>query len=90
MPVAVYIPGSLRNWFGGADEATATGSTVGECLADLARSHPSFDGRLNEPGGGIATLLIFVNGDNVMKDRGLETPVSEGDTIGIIPLAAGG
>jgi molybdopterin synthase sulfur carrier subunit len=90
MAVTVRVPGSLKEWFRGSDEACCQGGTLCECIDQLDREFPGVRDRLLSDSGEIAAVLIFVNGENVTKLGGLATPVGDGDEIGIIPFAAGG
>ena len=90
MPVTVRIPGSLKEWFRGSDEAACQGGTLGECIDELDRQFPGIRNRLLNDAGEIAAVLVFVNGENAAKLEGLATPTGDGDEIGIIPFAAGG
>ena len=90
MGVTVRVPGSLKDWFGGSDEVSCQGGTLGECIADLEGGFPGIRDRLLNEEGEIGAILIFLNGENVTKLEGLATRISDGDEIGIIPFAAGG
>lgn len=90
MAVTVLVPGSFARYLDGVDEVACEGGTVGQCLEDLVRRHPGFQGRVFDEKGQVSRVLIFVNGDNCMAGEGLATKVSGDDEIGIIPLAAGG
>lgn len=90
MPTTFRIPGSLKKWFDGSSEAECFGRTIGQCIYELEEKFPNSRGRLLDENKDPANILIFLNGDNVMKLSGLETPVQDGDEVGIIPLAAGG
>ena len=90
MPVTVSVPGSLKDWFRGSDEAFCNGGTLGECIDQLDREFPGIRARMLNEEGHISAVLIFVNGENVSKLDGLATLISDGDEIGIIPFAAGG
>ena len=90
MPVIVRVPSSLKDWLGGSDEASCQGSTLGECIDRLDCEFPGIRDRLLNEDGEIGAILIFLNGENVMKLEGLATSISDGDEIGIIPFAAGG
>lgn len=80
----------MKDWFRGSDEASCQGGTLGECIAALDREFPGIRDRLMNDEGKIAAVLIFLNGENVTKLKGLSTEISDGDEIGIIPFAAGG
>ncbi len=90
MAITFRIPGSLRKWFDGADETQCSGADMRQCISELEKRFPNIKGRLVDDNGEISTVLIFLNGDNIMKLSGLDTPVADGDEAGIIPLAAGG
>ncbi len=90
MPITVRVPGSLKDWFRGSDEAFCNGRTLGECIDQLDREFPGIRDRLLNEEGEIGAILIFVNGENVTKLEGLATSISDGDEIAIIPFAAGG
>lgn len=90
MAVTVRVPGSLKEWFRGSDEAYCQGATLGECIDQMDREFPGIRDRLLNEEGEIGAILIFLNGENVMKLEGLATSISDGDEIGIIPFAAGG
>lgn len=90
MPVTVRVPGSLKDWFRGSDEATCRGGTLGECIDQLDREFPGVRDRLLNDAGELGAVLVFLNGENVKKLNGLATSISDGDEIGILPLAAGG
>lgn len=90
MTVTVRIPGSLAGWFNGSDEVACQGQTIGDCFAEIQENHPGFHERIFDEKGEIGPVLIFVNGENIRNLEGLATRLSDGDEIGIIPLAAGG
>ncbi len=90
MTVTVRVPGSLKQWFGGRDEAFCEGGTLGECIDQLDQRFPGIRDRLLSEEGRLGAVLIFLNGENVSKLDGLATAVRDGDEIGLIPFAAGG
>ena len=90
MAIIVRIPGSLREWFNGLDEAVCDGSTVKECFDQIQLQYPDFSDRILDDTGEMTNVIVFLNGENISNIKGLDTPVDNGDEIGIIPLAAGG
>ena len=87
----VKIPPVLRPRTGGEAEVSASGGDVGEVLSSLAEAHPdtreqlfSGDGQLNR------YVNVYLNDEDVRVLDGLETAVSEGDTVVILPAMAGG
>ena len=91
MSVAVRIPTQLRTLTGGAGEISAEGSTVGEVLKAVDTAHPGFADRLFDESGELRRFVnVFVADEDVRFLDGLATPVSEGQTLSIVPAVAGG
>jgi len=89
--VTVRIPAQLRTLTGGAGELAQSGSTVAEVLKDLDASHPGFADRLFDDTGGLRRFVnIFLADEDVRFLQGLETSVSDGQTLSIVPAVAGG
>ena len=89
--VTVLIPTPLRRFTGGDAKVTVTGASVGEVLDALERTYPGIGERLRDDSGQIRRFVnVFVNGQNVRDSDGVETPLSSGDEVGIIPAMAGG
>lgn len=67
------------------------GDTVGRVLARAEKSlaEPIMH-KLADSGSLHAGTIILVNRRNVLHLRGLETPVSDGDTVALFPPGAGG
>ena len=90
MPV-IRVPTQLRSLTGGSGEVQVDGSTVGEALKALDAAHPGFGERLFDDAGGLRRFVnVFVAEEDVRFLQGLETPVSEGQTVSIVPAVAGG
>jgi ferredoxin-nitrite reductase len=88
--VVVQVPGPLQRFVGGADELAATGATVGEVLAGIARRHPEF-GTTVIPDGAVAGAFLITHGDDDIRNlEGLNTPVAPGDVITVVMAMAGG
>jgi sulfur-carrier protein len=70
----------------------AAGATIAQLLEEMIRSYPALHQELlNEQGKLFQHVHIFVNGRDVsFLDRGMETPLSEGDAIGVFPAIGGG
>ncbi len=91
MGITLRVPGSLKTWLGGSEEADCEGATVRECIQYVVQQYPSSRQRLlNDEGEVSGLLLIFLNGQSIRELGGLAAPVMEGDQLAIIPLAAGG
>jgi molybdopterin synthase sulfur carrier subunit len=87
----VKIPPVLRQHTGGEPELSVDGSTVGEVLRALAAIHPATRDQLLSPEDELNRYVnVYLNDEDVRVLDGLDTAVSEGDTVVILPAMAGG
>jgi sulfur-carrier protein len=87
----IKIPPVLRASVGGAKELHASGSDVGEVLRSLASQHPATESQLFSEDGELNRYVnVYLNDEDVRVLQGLETTVSDSDTIVILPAMAGG
>jgi sulfur-carrier protein len=81
----------LRRFTGGEAKVFVTGSSVADVLDALEAAHPGIGERLQDDSGQLRRFVnVFVNGQNVRDRDGVETRLSAGDEVGIIPAMAGG
>jgi len=91
MTVKVRIPTQLRTLSGGAGELAVEGSNVGEVLDALETQHPGFAERLYDEAGALRRFVnVFLAEEDIRFLDGLETPVTDGQTLSIVPAVAGG
>jgi MoaD family protein len=91
MPVTVRIPTQLRSLTGGASEASVEGSTVAEVLKALDAAHPGFAERIFDDGGGLRRFVnVFVAEEDIRFLQNLDTPITAGQVVSIVPAVAGG
>jgi sulfur-carrier protein len=87
----IRIPPVLRPSVGGERQLTADGSSVGEILRSVAAAHPDTQTQLFSGDGALNRYVNFyLNDEDVRVLDGLETAVSESDTLVILPAMAGG
>jgi molybdopterin synthase sulfur carrier subunit len=87
----IRIPTQLRTLTGGASEVTVDGSTVGELLKGLDAAHPGFTDRLFDDTGNLRRFVnVFLDDEDVRFLSNLETPVTDRQTLSIVPAVAGG
>jgi molybdopterin synthase sulfur carrier subunit len=87
----VKIPPVLRASVGGAKEVEASGASVGDVLRSLAEQHPATESQLFSEEGELNRYVnVYLNDEDVRVLDGLDTSVSESDTIVILPAMAGG
>ena len=91
MSITVRIPTQLRTLTAGAGEVAVEGSTVGEVLKALDAAHPGMGDRLFDETGKLRRFVnVFVADEDIRFQDGLDTPVTAGQTVSIIPAVAGG
>ena len=87
----VRIPAQLRTLTGGVGEVPMEGATVGEVLKGLDAAHPGFAERIFDTDGGLRRFVnVFLDEEDVRFLDGLGTPVTDGQTLSIVPAVAGG
>ena len=87
----VKIPPVLRPSVGGEKEVQADGGNVGEVLRSLAEQHPATESQLFSEDGDLNRYVnVYLNDEDVRVLDGLDTQVTEGDAIVILPAMAGG
>jgi molybdopterin synthase sulfur carrier subunit len=87
----VKIPPVLRAQTGGDSEVESPGSTVGDVLRALAETHPGTRSQLFSEGGDLNRYVnVYLNDEDVRVLDGLDTTVSDSDTVVILPAMAGG
>ncbi|RDV39693.1 MoaD/ThiS family protein [Bradymonadaceae bacterium TMQ3] len=91
MSVNVRIPTPLRKFTEGQDIVSVEGSTVGEALANLAEAHPELKAKIFGNDGSVRRFVnIFANEEDIRFQDKLETSLSDGDSLSIVPAIAGG
>ena len=91
MSVTVRIPTQLRTLTGGAGEIQAEGETVGSVLKALDAAHPGMGERIFDDSGKLRRFVnVFVADEDVRFLDGLDTVLTAGQTVSIIPAVAGG
>jgi molybdopterin converting factor small subunit len=90
MPM-IKVPPVLRAQTSGEAEVSVEGATVGEALSAFAEKHPGTRDQLFSPEGELNRYVnVYLNDEDVRVLDGLDTAVSEPDTVVILPAMAGG
>jgi sulfur-carrier protein len=90
MAVTVKIPTQLRAATAGQAEVEVSGSTVGEALDAVFDAHRDLRERITEDGDLRRFVNVYVSGEDIRFQEGLDTALSEGDEVTILPAVAGG
>jgi molybdopterin synthase sulfur carrier subunit len=90
MAIEVRIPTILRSYTGGAKVVDGSGSTLGELIKNLDAEHVGIGDRLVDGAALRRFVNVYLNDEDVRFLGGLDTPVSDGDTVTVLPAVAGG
>ena len=90
MAIEVRIPTIMRTLTDGAKAVDGSGSTLDELFVDLDLRHPGLRDRLVTEGALQRFVNVYVNDEDVRFLGGLATPLSDGDSVTVLPAVAGG
>src|SRR4029079_17194739 len=90
MSVTVKIPAQLRGVTDGEGEIQVDGTTVGEALDAVFNQHDDPRERLTEDGGRRRFVNVYVSGEDIRFQDGLDTELQDGDEVTILPAVPGG
>ena len=88
----IFIPTPLRAYTGKQDAVEVTGTTVGEALHALTTRYPDLRKHLFTDEGKLRSFVnLYLNDEDIRYlDKKDQTPISDGDSLSIIPSIAGG
>jgi molybdopterin converting factor small subunit len=91
MSITVRVPSQLRTLTGGTGEVVVEALTVREALAAVDQLHPGLASRILDDEGNLRRFVnIFVADEDVRFLDGLDTGLSAGTTVSLVPAVAGG
>ena len=90
MAVTVKIPTQLRTATGGEADLDVSGSTVGEVLDAVFEAHGTLRERITQDGDLRRFVNVYVSGEDIRFQQGLETSIDDGAEVTILPAVAGG
>ena len=90
MSVTVKIPTQLRAATGGEAEVEVDGSNVGEALDAVFAAYGDLRERITQDGTLRRFVNVYVSGEDIRFQQGLETAINPGDEVTILPAVAGG
>jgi molybdopterin converting factor small subunit len=87
----VRIPPTLRAQTSGAKLIEVEGATVRDVVGGLVDRYPGLTQQVLDAEGGLNRFVnVFLNDTDVRHLEGLDTPVSETDSLVLLPAMAGG
>ena len=91
MSVEVRIPTVFRKYTGGDSVVALKPGTVGDLVDQLDRRYPGLKDQLITQDGELHRFVnVYVNDEDARYLDKLETNVTEGDTVSLLPSVAGG
>ncbi len=90
MAITVKLPTQLRDAAGGATSVEAEGATVGEALEHVVETHGELRDRLFQGGDLRRFVNVYLGGEDIRFLEGLQTELSDGAELTILPAVAGG
>ncbi|EFL41142.1 MoaD/ThiS family protein [Streptomyces griseoflavus] len=93
MAIEVRIPTILRQYTDGQKAVEGTGNTLAELFTDLEARHTGIQARLIDEANGEQLrrfVNVYLNDEDVRFLDGINTKLSDGDSVTILPAVAGG
>jgi MoaD family protein len=91
MSITVKIPAQLRPATGGEGEIQIeSAATVGDALDAVFDQHDGLRERITEDGDLRRFVNVYVSGEDIRFQDGLQTQVADGAEVTILPAVAGG
>ena len=89
--ITVHVPAPLRDCCAGASEIALPATSLRAVLAELERRHPALHRSICDETGAVRRHInLFVNTDHMRDRDGLDTPLTPGDVVTIMPAVSGG
>ena len=91
MAVEIKLPTVLRTQADGQASVAVDGATVGEVFITLVERYPGLRGNLLDDSGSLHKFVnVYKDDDDIRYLDGLDTKLSDGDVLSILPAVAGG
>jgi molybdopterin converting factor small subunit len=89
--ITFHVAGPLRTYCAGASQLSISARTVRAALEELERSQSDLYRNVCDETGAVRPHLnVFVNSDNVRDLDGVDTTLTAGDVVTILPAVSGG
>src|SRR3954462_7740675 len=91
MGVKGRIPEVLRKLTNGSDLVTLEAGTIKEMIEALEKAHPGIKERICDEQGNVRRFVnVFVNEEDIRFQDNLDTKLTAGTEVSILPAIAGG
>jgi molybdopterin synthase sulfur carrier subunit len=89
--ITIYLPAPLRTYCAGATQLSIEARTVRGALEELERTQSALYRNICDETGTVRRHLnVFVNSDNMRDLEGVDTTLTAGDEVTIVPAVSGG
>ncbi|HLK47338.1 MAG TPA: MoaD/ThiS family protein [Bryobacteraceae bacterium] len=89
--ITLHVPGALRAYCAGAAQLSISAHTVRDALEELEHTQAALYRNVCDETGRLRRHLnVFVNSDNVRDLDGIDTKLTPGDVVTILPAVSGG
>src|SRR5699024_2689639 len=89
--VTLHLPGALQMHSAGAETLSVHADTVREALQNIGGEYAVLLQHILTRNGELRPFVkVFVRNEDIRNLEGLDTPLSDGDTVTIVPSVAGG
>jgi molybdopterin synthase sulfur carrier subunit len=91
MAITIRIPTPLRKVTNGADKASIKANSIEQAIDELENQFPGIKPRICDDSGKIRNFVnVYLNGEDIRFLNGIDTNISDGDEISLVPAVAGG
>ncbi|MEY9991677.1 molybdopterin synthase sulfur carrier subunit [Streptomyces sp. V4I8] len=90
MAIEVRIPTILRTYTDGQKAVEGNGDTLAELFTDLETRHAGIQARIVDGAQLRRFVNVYLNDEDVRFLDGINTKLSDGDNVTILPAVAGG
>ncbi|MER6956942.1 MoaD/ThiS family protein [Streptomyces sp. NPDC001858] len=90
MAIEVRIPTILRQYTDGQKAVEGNGDTLAALFTDLETRHAGIHARIVDDGKLRRFVNVYLNDEDVRFVDGIDTKLTDGDTVTILPAVAGG
>jgi molybdopterin converting factor small subunit len=91
MAIEVRVPTVLRKHTAGERRVSGDGDDLRGLIDDLGTRHDGLRSALVADDGSLHRFInVYVNDEDVRFIKGIDTPLSDGDVVSILPAVAGG
>ena len=89
--IKIQVPGALRDYCEGAAELSLPAASVRAALEQMEQRHPALYRNICDETGAVRRHMnLFVNTFHIRDRDGLDTALTPGDVVIILPAVSGG